>query len=116
MQSARHAAKRSVRRVNGDTKPRRFRYRHFGPWPRLRASEQVAWVGPVRTAGIAGWLMRPVVHTALLTGFKSRVATLASWTIALLGRGRPQRTNTRQRTLAGMRRFSSRVQPPSRPN
>jgi len=35
-----------------------------------------------------------------VTGFKNRFSTLAGWTIAFLGRGRPQRTITEQEALA----------------
>jgi hypothetical protein len=42
IQSARHAARTIVRPVNGDTKPRRFRYRDFGTRALLRA--QARWV------------------------------------------------------------------------
>ena len=60
----------------------------------------VVYVGPVRFTGLIGWLMWLVVHLAFLTGFKNRFATLASWGIALLGRGLPQRTITEQQALA----------------
>jgi NADH:ubiquinone reductase (H+-translocating) len=49
------------------------------------------------------WLLWLVVHLAFLTGFKNRVATLARWTIAFLGRGRPERTITEQQVFARTR-------------
>jgi hypothetical protein len=38
-----------------------------------------------------------------MTGFKNRFATLASWGIASVGRGRPQQTITEQQALAWVR-------------
>ncbi len=49
------------------------------------------------------WLLWLVTHLAFLTGFKNRVATLASWTVAFLGRGRPERTITEQQVFARAR-------------
>jgi hypothetical protein len=43
------------------------------------------------------WL---AVHLTFLTGFKNRAATLANWTVAFLGRGRRQRTITKQEVFA----------------
>jgi NADH dehydrogenase FAD-containing subunit len=57
---------------------------------------------PIRAARlqIAGWLMWLFVHLAFMTGFKNRMSALAVWTIAFLGRGRRQRTITKQQVLA----------------
>ena len=43
------------------------------------------------------WL---VVHLAFLTGFKNRASAVANWAVAFLGRGRRQRTITKQQTFA----------------
>jgi NADH dehydrogenase len=40
------------------------------------------------------------VHLYALTGFKNRVAVLANWFVAFLGRGRPQRVITAQQVFA----------------
>jgi NADH:ubiquinone reductase (H+-translocating) len=53
------------------------------------------------------WLLWLVVHLAFLTGFKNRVATLASRTVAFLGRGRPERTITKQQVFARTRSLPS---------
>ena len=50
--------------------------------------------------GVYGWLMWLVVHLTFLTGFKNRAATLANWTVAFLGRSRPERTITAQQIFA----------------
>ena len=103
MQSGRHAARSIVRRRRGDDTTRAFRYRDFGTMATVSRFRAVAWFGPVRLAGPVAWLLWLVIHLAFLTGFKNRVATLASWTVAFLGRGRPERTITEQQVFARTR-------------
>ena len=92
MQSGHHAAKTIVRRASGDQKRRPFRYHDLGTVATIGRFRAVLYVGPVRVTGLAGWLAWLVIHLTFLTGFKNRFTTLASWSIAFLGRGRPQRT------------------------
>ena len=40
------------------------------------------------------------MHLVSVTGFKNRVAVLGNWSIAFLGRGRPQRAITTQQVFA----------------
>jgi NADH:ubiquinone reductase (H+-translocating) len=68
--------------------------------PPASPTRAILYVGPVRVTGLAGWLAWLVIHLTFLTGFKNRFSTLAGWTIAFLGRGRPQRTITEQEALA----------------
>jgi NADH dehydrogenase len=103
MQSGRHAARSIVRRLRGDDTTREFRYRDLGTMATISRFRAVAWFGPVRLGGPVAWLLWLVVHLAFLTGFKNRVATLASWTVAFLGRGRPERTITEQQVFARTR-------------
>ena len=100
MQSGHHAAKTIVRRANGDETRRPFRYHDLGTVATIGRFRAVLQVGPVRVTGLAGWLAWLVIHVTFLTGFKNRLATLASWTIAFLGRGRSQRTITEPQALA----------------
>jgi NADH dehydrogenase FAD-containing subunit len=51
----------------------------------------VATVGPFRLSGFIGWFSWLLVHLAFLTGFKNRVATIASWTH--VHRPRPSRAS-----------------------
>jgi NADH dehydrogenase len=114
MQSGHHAAKTITRRVRGDEKQRPFRYRDLGTAAAIGRFRAILYVGPVRVTGLVGWLAWLVIHLSFLTGFKNRFATLAGWTIAFLGRGRPQRTITEQQSLAGLRaiqQVSARGQP-----
>lgn len=103
MQSGRHAARTIVRRLRGDATTREFRYHDLGTMATVSRFRAVASLGPVHIGGAAAWLLWLVVHLACLTGFKNRVATLARWTIAFIGRGRPERTITEQQVFARTR-------------
>ena len=103
MQSGRHAARTIVRRLRGADTMRVFRYHDLGTMATVSRFRAVAWLGPLRVGGAAAWLLWLVVHLAFLTGFKNRVATIARWAIAFLGRGRPERTITEQQVLARTR-------------
>jgi NADH:quinone reductase (non-electrogenic) len=103
MQSGHHAAKTIVRRASGDETQRPFRYHDLGTVATIGRYRAVLHVGPVRLTGLAGWLAWLVIHVTFLTGFKNRLATLADWTIAFLGRGRSQRTITEPPAVARLR-------------
>lgn len=45
-------------------------------------------------------LMWLVVHLGFITGFKNRLAALANWVVAFVGRARRQRTITKQQVFA----------------
>jgi NADH dehydrogenase len=99
MQSGHHAARTIVRGLRGKpSKP--FRYLDLGTMSTISRFKAVATVGRLQISGFLGWLMWLVVHLTFLTGFKNRLATLANWTVAFIGRGRRQRTITKQQTLA----------------
>jgi NADH dehydrogenase len=98
MQSGLHAARTISRRLQGKgEKP--FRYRDLGSMATISRFRAVATLGPIRLSGFIGWLAWLVVHLAFLTGFKNRVATIASWTIAFIGRRRPERAITAHQAL-----------------
>jgi NADH:ubiquinone reductase (H+-translocating) len=103
MQSGHHAARTIVRRLRGEDTMRAFRYHDFGTMATVSRFRAVAWLGPLRVGGPVAWLLWLVVHLAFLTGFKNRVATVARWAIAFLGRGRPERTITEQQVFARTR-------------
>jgi NADH:ubiquinone reductase (H+-translocating) len=103
MQSGRHAARTIARRLRGSEERREFRYHDLGTMATVARFRAVASFGPVRIGEAVAWLPWLVVHLAFLTGFKNRVATLARWTIAFLGRGRPERTITEQQVFARTR-------------
>jgi NADH:ubiquinone reductase (H+-translocating) len=103
MQSGLHASRTIKRRLSGDSSARPFRYRDLGTMATIARFRAVAYVGPVRITGLAGWLMWLCVHLVFLTGFKNRVAALENWAVAFLGRGRRQRTITTQQVFARTR-------------
>ncbi|MGH2984461.1 MAG: NAD(P)/FAD-dependent oxidoreductase [Solirubrobacterales bacterium] len=103
MQSGQHASRTIARRLEGDTAQRPFRYRDFGTMATIARFRAVVSIGRVHITGLLGWLMWLFVHLVFLTGFKNRVAVVASWAVAFLGRGRPQRTITEQQVLARTR-------------
>jgi NADH dehydrogenase len=100
IQSGRHAAATIVRRLEGDTAERPFRYRDKGSLATVSRFQAIAAIGRLRLSGFLAWLLWLVVHLFALTGFKNRLAVLANWTVAFLGHGRPQRAITAQQIFA----------------
>ena len=95
MQAGAHAADTIARQLN--SKPaKEFKYHDLGSMATISRFNAVATIGPLNVGGFVGWLMWLFVHLMFLTGFKSRIAVLANWTVAFVGRARPQRTITRQ--------------------
>ena len=60
----------------------------------------IASVGRLRMSDFVAWLLWLAVHLVALTGFEDRIAVLFNWTIAFVGRGRPQRAITTQQVFA----------------
>jgi NADH dehydrogenase len=100
IQSGRHAAHTVLRRLAGDATPRPFRYRDRGTMATISRFRAVAALGRLRVTGSVAWILWLAVHLLALTGFKNRVAVLANWAIAFLGRGRGQRVITTQQVFA----------------
>jgi NADH:ubiquinone reductase (H+-translocating) len=107
MQSGRHAAKTIVRRLRG-REPKPLHYVDLGTMATIARFRAVVSIGRLEFAGFAGWLLWLVVHLTFLVGFKNRVAAVANWAGAFLGRGRRQRTITKQQVLARARGLESR--------
>jgi NADH dehydrogenase len=103
MQSGRHAARTITRRLRGDSERRPFRYRDLGTLATISRFRAVVSIGRIRVAGLTGWLIWLAVHLAFLTGFKNRLAAVANWAVAFLGRGRRQRTITERQVFARTR-------------
>ena len=108
MQSGRHASR-------DDRPPARGRHRPAPvslPRPRDDGDDRSVSRGrllrPRAGHGMLAWLIWLFVHLAFLTGFKNRVAAVASWAVAFLGRGRTQRTITEQQVLARTRAIEGR--------
>jgi NADH:ubiquinone reductase (H+-translocating) len=99
MQSGHHAAVTIVRRLQG-REPKPFRYLDLGTMATIARFRAVASIGRLQISGFAGWLLWLCVHLFFLTGFKNRFSAMANWAAAFLGRGRRQRTITKQQVLA----------------
>jgi NADH dehydrogenase len=91
MQSGMHAARTIRRRLDGKDSEKPFKYHDLGSMATVSRFSAVATFGPFRASGFIGWLMWLVVHLTFLTGFKNRLAVLFNWTVAFIGRGRPER-------------------------
>jgi NADH dehydrogenase len=92
-----------MHRLEGDTDRRPFRYRDLGTMATIARFRAVAFIGRWRLSGPVAWLMWLAVHLAFLTGFKNRLAAVASWAVAFLGHDRRQRTITEQQVFARTR-------------
>src|SRR5690242_18963437 len=82
IQSGRHAAATIMRRLEGDSTERPFRYHDRGTLATISRFQAIASIGRFRTAGFFAWLLWLGVHLFALTGFKNRLAVLANWTAA----------------------------------
>ena len=100
IQSGRHAAETIRRRLAGDTTRRPFRYRDLGTMATISRFRAIAALGRLRITGAVAWVLWLAVHLLAMTGFKNRVAVVANWGIAFLGRGRAQRVITTQQVFA----------------
>jgi NADH dehydrogenase len=102
MQSGHHAAKTIERRLRGrPSKP--LRYIDLGTMATISRFRAIASIGRLQVTGFLAWLMWLFVHLTFLTGFKNRLSALANWVVAFFGRGRRQRTITKQQVLARVR-------------
>ena len=59
-----------------------------------------AKVGKIEFAGFFAWLAWLFLHLVYLVGFRTKIATMLSWTTTFLGRGRGQLTITEQQAYA----------------
>ena len=130
MQSGQHAAQTITRRLEGRD-PEPFRYRDLGTMATISRFRAVAGIGPIRIAGLTGWLLWLLVHLVFVTGSRTgsrRWPTLAApnayrigqlgvdaaqqnWAVAFLGRRRRQRTITEQQVLARARALAKATTP-----
>jgi NADH dehydrogenase len=99
MQSGVFAAASIRRRVAGERPPARFKYRDLGSMASVARFRAVASIGPLRVAGLAGWLLWVGVHLVFLTGFKNRAYTISHWVVSFVGRARSERTITYQQVF-----------------
>jgi NADH dehydrogenase len=91
MQGGLHAANTIRRRLHGDGRAVRFRYRDLGSVATIGRFRAVCSVRGIRLSGLPAWFVWMFVHLAFLNGFGSRVATMRRWITSMIGRARPER-------------------------
>jgi NADH:ubiquinone reductase (H+-translocating) len=100
IQSAGHAAHTIIRRLAGDTTRRPFRYFDLGTMATISRLRAIAVFGRLHVSGFPAWVLWLLIHLMTLTGFKNRISVAFNWTVAFLGRGRPERVITAQQVFA----------------
>ena len=80
-----------------------FKYFDKGSMATVSRFNAVAQIGKLEFGGFIAWLAWLVLHLIYLVGFKTKIATLLSWTVTFLGRNRGQLTITEQQAYARTR-------------
>ncbi|BBX16307.1 NADH dehydrogenase [Mycolicibacterium duvalii] len=78
MQGGMHAAACIRRDVTGRRR-KPYRYRDLGSAAYISRRRALLQVGPIKVAGVLGWLAWGFIHIAFLTGLSNRVSTVATW-------------------------------------
>src|SRR6476661_6586566 len=85
-------------------KPREpFHYFDKGSMATVSKYNAVAQVGKLEFSGFIAWLAWLGLHLIYLVGFKTKIATILSWTVTFLSRQRGQLTITEQQAYARTR-------------
>jgi NADH dehydrogenase len=85
-------------------KPREpFSYFDKGSMATVSRFNAVAQVGKLEFSGFFAWLAWLGLHLIYLVGFKTKIATILSWTVTFLSRSRGQLTITEQQAYARTR-------------
>ena len=99
MQQGKYAADQIRRRIKRKPDQKPFHYFDKGSMATISRFRAVASIGPLRFGGLIAWLLWLAVHVMYLVGFKNRITTVMHWAVSFIGRGRAQRTTTRQQLL-----------------
>jgi NADH:ubiquinone reductase (H+-translocating) len=95
MQSGLYAGRRIRHRIESkETGP--FRYYDLGSAAYLSRGNAVVSAGPVKFAGLPGWLGWLLIHIAFLTGYRNRAGAILTWAAAFARDARRERTFTTQ--------------------
>ncbi len=92
MQAGFYTGRRLRRQAEGERTPGPFRYFDLGSAAYISRGRAVVSAGPVHVSGIVGWLAWLFIHIAFLTGFRSRVGALLTWSVAFARDARRERT------------------------
>lgn len=108
MQTGAYAG-RSVRHsVEGRTKkPKPFRYVDLGSAAYICRGKAVVKAGRLRLSGFPGWVAWLFIHLAFLTGFRSRLGAMLSWSVVFVSGSRRERAFTALDAGAGERASST---------
>jgi NADH:quinone reductase (non-electrogenic) len=81
--------------VEGRTKkPKPFKYIDLGSAAYIARGRAVVKAGPLHLSGFTGWLVWLFIHLAFLTGFRSRLGAVLSWSVAFATSSRRERAFT----------------------
>ncbi|MDX3833170.1 NAD(P)/FAD-dependent oxidoreductase [Streptomyces europaeiscabiei] len=95
MQSGAYAGRTVRHTVEGRTKqPKPFRYVDLGSAAYIARGRAVVKAGPLHLSGFTGWLVWLFIHLAFLTGFRSRLGAVLSWSVAFATGSRRERAFT----------------------
>jgi NADH dehydrogenase len=78
-QQGQHVAETIRRRLQGDTKPRAFRYRHSGNLATIGKRSAVTDFGWIKFRGWLAWWIWGLAHIYFLIGLRNRLAVALSW-------------------------------------
>ncbi|NUP34458.1 MAG: NAD(P)/FAD-dependent oxidoreductase [Streptomycetaceae bacterium] len=82
MQSGLYAAHRIRSPDGGKAGAKPFRYHNLGSAAYISRGKAVVSVGPLRFAGLPGWLTWLFIHIAFLTGYRNRMGAVLTWALA----------------------------------
>jgi NADH dehydrogenase len=105
IQGGKYAANLIKREVSGTSPKIRTPFKYFdkGSMATVSKWNAVAKVGKLEFSGFFAWLAWLGLHLIYLVGFKTKIATLLSWTVTFLSRQRGQLTITEQQAYARTR-------------
>ena len=101
MQGGQYVSKNIMAEVKGRSVDERkpFKYWDKGSMATISRFNAVAKVGRIEFAGFFAWVIWLAIHLMYLVGYRSRIATLLSWSTTFFGRNRAQMTITVQQVL-----------------
>ncbi|GGR47284.1 NAD(P)/FAD-dependent oxidoreductase [Streptomyces netropsis] len=113
IQSGAYAGRGVRHAVEGRTKqPKPFTYRDLGSAAYISRGRAVVKAGPLHLSGFTGWLAWLFIHLAFLTGFRSRLGAVLSWSVAFATSSRRERAFTMPDTDASAGRAPGPKAPP----
>ena len=90
MQEGRHVARSIMRALSGEA-AEPFRYADPGMMATIGRNAGIAEIGPVRVAGLAGWILWLGFHLLQIVTFRAKLAVLLNWAWNYLFYDRPVR-------------------------